>query len=211
MAAKQSETELRTSLKESQDLIQAMNVSNKNAMKDTIYPSIHPSIHPPIHLSVIYFQRDMKYHHDSKSQSYIKRCIQRNVAPTILTSLSLPSFFLPIPTNSQKLTMLISYWLILPVFLLTNEQIRVFLHSLFFLLEVQYTVDTLCNFLFYYFCLTIYPGNLSISVCRDFPYSCFQLHIMQYSIVWMYHSISSYCSKYGHLNCLFYPATTVLQ
>lgn len=33
----------------------------------------------------------------------------------------------------------------------------------------------------------------------------------QYSIVWKYHSISSYCPKYGRLDCLFYPATTVLQ
>ena len=48
----------------------------------SIYLSIHPSIHPPIHLSVIYFQRDMKYHRDSKSQSYIRRHTQRSVVPS---------------------------------------------------------------------------------------------------------------------------------
>ena len=48
-----------------------------------IYPSIYPSIHPsPIHLSIIYFQRDMKHHHDSKSQSYIRRHAQRSAVPS---------------------------------------------------------------------------------------------------------------------------------
>lgn len=120
--------------------------------------------------------------------------------------------FLPIPTKNQKVTTLISYWLIFPVLFLLHKWPDMFSFIPFFLIwSVSYYRYSFCTLLFFVFCLTIYPGNPSISVCRDFPYSCLQLHIMQYSTVWMYCSFFNYCPIYGHLDCLQNSAITMLQ
>ena len=153
----------------------------------------------------------VKLYHGFKSQLYNK--VYSEKCCSFQPYYPFPALFFPPyshqqPESNHAHSLLVNLSCIIPFAQMSRY---VFFHSLFSYLKCSILQILFLYFAFFFLCLTIYPGNPSISVCRYFPYSCLQLHIMQYSTVWMYCSFFNYCPMYGHLDCLQYSAITMLQ
>ena len=132
----------------------------------SIYLSIHPSIHPPIHLSVIYFQRDMKYHRDSKSQSYIRRHTQRSVVPSYYPVPISPLFPLHSYPHPPIVNNFISFWFNFPILLLHKwVDTHIFSFITFFLHKKSILQN---SFILCFLPLTIYSRNHSCQLLSCF-------------------------------------------